>query len=73
MVGAGVGFGLGALGYTLIVPVLEASSGVVRELQGFAWNVVPGSSVLGAIIGLLLGRAWRRRVLRRAARPMSSV
>jgi len=65
LIGALIGFGVGAIIYMQITPVLELSTGWIRELQGLSWNLVPGLAILGIIIGLLAGLAWRRRVLRR--------
>ncbi len=62
LAGAALGFGVGAIGYLLIAPVLEESAGWIRELQGFAWNLVPGLTMVGAVVGLILGVLWRRRV-----------
>ena len=59
VLGAGAGFVVGAVVYLLVGPVLEASSGIVRELQGLLWNLVPFLTVVGALVGLLLAR--RRR------------
>jgi hypothetical protein len=62
LAGGAIGFALGYFTYLQVTPVLEASTGLVRELQGFAWNLVPGLTVLGAVGGgLLLGRGRRRR------------
>ena len=72
-IGLGLGLGLGALAYSLIAPALEATTGILRELQGFAWNLVPGLSAAGAIVGLFLGLAWRRRLLRRAGPSVPGV
>lgn len=52
------GFAVGAGVYILVNPVLEESSGWIRETQGLLWNLVPALSVLGALIGgLLLNRS----------------
>lgn len=59
LVGAAVGFGLGALVYLGLEPVLERSDGLLRELQGMLWNVVPLLTALGAVLGWRL--AARRR------------
>lgn len=53
-VGALLGFALGAVVYVLLTPVLESSSGVLREMQGLSWNLVPGLTLLGAILGWVL-------------------
>ncbi len=49
-----VGFGLGAGIYLLVNPVLEASDGLVQELQGMLWNIVPGLTVAGGIGGWMI-------------------
>lgn len=67
LIGALLGFGTGAIAYLAITPILEASTGWVRELQGLSWNLVPGLTVGGVIVGLLVGLAWRRRVGRRGS------
>jgi len=55
--GGALGFGLGSVIYLLITPLLDASTGLVRELQGFSWNLVPTLTVAGAVAGaLLIGR-----------------
>lgn len=56
----GAGFVVGAVVYVLVNPALESSSGVVRELQGLLWNLVPFLTVVGALVGLLLARRRRR-------------
>ncbi len=61
LIGALLGFSVGAISYVLITPTLEASAGWVRELQGLSWNLVPGLTILGAVVGLVIGRALRRR------------
>jgi hypothetical protein len=61
LAGGAIGFGLASLAYLLITPVLEASTGWVRELQGRSWNLVPGLTAVGAVTGgLLAGRRARR-------------
>lgn len=59
--GAGLGFVVAYVAYTLITPVLEASPGLIRELQGLSWNLVPGLTVLGGIVGWLLAGPRRGR------------
>jgi len=59
IVGAVIGFILGALAYFLIAPWLENQEGLLREMQGFTFNLVPGLTILGGVLG-----AWwavRRR------------
>ena len=59
IVGAVIGFIIGALAYFLIAPWLENQEGLLREMQGFTFNLVPGLTILGGGLG-----AWwavRRR------------
>jgi cell division protein FtsX len=64
LIGGVLGFGVGAAVYLAITPTLESATGLIRELQGLSWNLVPGLTILGAVIGLLIGLARRRRILR---------
>jgi len=59
--GGAIGFTLASIIYLLITPMLEASTGLVRELQGLSWNLVPALTVLGAVLGGILIGARRRR------------
>jgi len=59
--GGAVGFGLGAVIYLLVTPVLEDSSGLVRELQGLLWNLVPLLTAVGALAGWWLHARRPRR------------
>lgn len=54
--GAAAGFVLASVAYLLITPVLEASPGLPRELQGLSWNLVPGLTVLGGVTGWMVAR-----------------
>ncbi len=56
-----MGGAVGVATYLLLTPVLEASTGLVRELQGFSWNLVPGLLIVGALLGAGIGFAARRR------------
>lgn len=60
LVGGAIGFALGALVYLLITPLLESGPGLVRELQGLSWNLVPALTVLGAVLGAVLVGTRRR-------------
>lgn len=51
LAGAVLGLALGAGAYTALEPVLESADGIVRELQGFAWNLVPFGTVGGGVLG----------------------
>ncbi|MHB1210385.1 MAG: hypothetical protein ACYC1I_11880 [Acidimicrobiales bacterium] len=55
--GALVGGAVSSLVYVLMNPVLERSSGLLRETQGLLWSAIPVCTVLGAV----LGRAVVRR------------
>ena len=57
--GALTGFLVGWGVYAALTPVLEASEGPVRELQGLVWNLVPLLTVGGGALGYVLSR--RRR------------
>lgn len=59
LVGAVVGFAVGALLYVGLAPVLERSDAPVRDLQGLLWNAVPFLTALGAVAGWRL--AGQRR------------
>ena len=52
--GAAAGFVLASVAYLLMTPVLEASPGWIRELQGLSWNLVPVLTVLGGVTGWML-------------------
>lgn len=59
LLGAMLGFVLASAVYLLITPVLEASHGWLREMQGLSWNLVPGLTVLGAFAGWMAARPRR--------------
>lgn len=59
--GGAIGFAVASMIYLAITPLLEASTGLVRELQGLSWNLVPALTVIGAVLGGILIRARRRR------------
>jgi hypothetical protein len=60
LIGAVAGFLVGAGVYLLVTPALEASDGLLRELQGLSWNLVPGLAVVGAVVGVLIAQRRRR-------------
>ena len=57
LVGALAGFLVALPIYQLLIPVLENSSGPLRETQGLLWNAV----LLLVVLGGLLGWWWARR------------
>jgi hypothetical protein len=57
--GAAEGCEPASIAYLLMTPVLEASPGWGRELQGLSWNLVPFLTVLGAVTGWMLARPRR--------------
>lgn len=59
--GATAGFVLASAVYLWITPVLEASPGLLRELQGLSWNLVPGLTVLGGVTGWMVAGPRRPR------------
>ena len=59
--GGAAGFVLASTAYLLITPLLEASPGLLRELQGLSWNLVPGLTLLGAVTGWLVAGSRRPR------------
>lgn len=59
--GATAGFVLASVAYLWITPVLEASPGLLRELQGLSWNLVPGLTVLGGVAGWMAAGPRRPR------------
>lgn len=61
LAGGAIGFALASVIYLLITPVLEESTGWVRELQGLSWNLVPALTLVGAVLGGVLMAARRRR------------
>ena len=65
VIGGAFGFGLGAIIYLQITPILERSTGWVGELQGLSWNLVPSLAIVGVFLGMLAGLAFRRPARRR--------
>ncbi len=58
VVGGLLGFALGSAIYLVLNPVLEESTGLLREMQGLLWNLVPVLTLAGVALA-----AWdvRRR------------
>jgi cell division protein FtsX len=61
LIGGVVGLLVGAGVYLLVTPALETSDGLLRELQGLSWNLVPGLAVLGVVVGVLVMLRLSRR------------
>lgn len=59
-IGAIMGFAVGSGSYLLLEPWLEAQSGPLREMQGFAFNLVPGLTVIGGLLGAWWALRQRR-------------
>lgn len=59
LLGALVGLVASTSLYLWLNPVLERSSGLLRETQGFLWSAIPILTALGALAGRALAR--RRR------------
>ncbi len=51
VIGALVGFGTSSFVYVLVNPLLERSSGLLRETQGLLWSCIPALTILGAVLG----------------------
>lgn len=60
VVGGVLGFAVGSAIYLVVNPVLEGSSGLLREMQGLLWNVVPMLTLVGVALGVLGVRRRRR-------------
>ncbi|MBW4078222.1 MAG: hypothetical protein HIU84_06885 [Acidobacteria bacterium] len=60
VLGALVGGGASSLIYVLVNPVLERSSGLLRETQGLLWSTVPVCTILGALMGRAIARRRHR-------------
>ncbi len=56
LVGAVLGFAVGAAAYLLIDAALKGRGGWVEEFQGLAWNLVPLGAVVGAGVGVFVTR-----------------
>jgi hypothetical protein len=56
LVGAILGFAVGAAAYLIIDAALERRGGWVEEFQGLAWNLVPLGAVVGAGVGVFMTR-----------------
>lgn len=56
LVGGALGLAVGTGVYLTLNPVLEASTGLVREMQGMLWNLVPLLTLLGMLLGWWLAR-----------------
>lgn len=54
--GGAVGLAVGTAVYLGLNPVLEQSTGLVRELQGLLWNLVPLLTVVGMVLGWWFAR-----------------
>ncbi len=54
-IGAILGFAIGAGAYLLLDPWLESQSSLLREMQGLAFNLVPGLTLIGGGLGAWWG------------------
>ena len=59
VLGGLVGLAVSAPVYLLLVDWLEGRSGLLREMQGWAWNLMLLGVVAGALIGALVHRRLR--------------
>jgi len=51
LLGGALGLAVGAGVYLSLNPILERSTGLVREMQGMLWNLVPLLTVIGMVLG----------------------
>lgn len=56
IVGGLLGLAAGFSVYVAVNPVLEESSGLLRETQGLLWNLVPLLTLVGAALGWSVAR-----------------
>jgi len=56
LAGGASGFVLGAGVYLVVNPILERSTGLVREMQGLLWNLVPLLTGAGMVLGWWVAR-----------------
>ncbi|HUX04825.1 MAG TPA: hypothetical protein VMV53_07990 [Acidimicrobiales bacterium] len=61
LIGALIGLGVSSGTYALVNPVLERSSGLLRETQGLLWSSVPVLTALGAVLGRWMAKGRRGR------------
>lgn len=59
VVGGLLGFAVGSVTYLVLNPVLEESTGLLREMQGLLWNLVPVLTLAG--VALAVWGVRRRR------------
>jgi len=52
VVGGLLGFAVGSAIYLVLNPVLEGSGGLLREMQGPLWNLVPMLTLVGVALGV---------------------
>jgi H+/Cl- antiporter ClcA len=60
VVGGLLGFAMGSMINHLLNPVLEESSGLLREMQGLLWNLVPMLTLVGVALGVWVVRRHQR-------------
>lgn len=58
--GSLIGLGVSTLTYVLVNPILERSSGLLRETQGILWSTIPILTALGAVLGRSMARKRSR-------------
>lgn len=51
LLGGGIGLVVATAVYRALNPLLEESTGPLRETQGLLWNLVPLLTVLGMLLG----------------------
>lgn len=56
LLGGALGLAVATGAYLSLNPVLERSTGLVREMQGLLWNLVPLLTVVGMVLGWWFAR-----------------
>ncbi|MGA8248792.1 MAG: hypothetical protein WB797_17930 [Nocardioides sp.] len=56
LIGGALGLAVATGIYRFLNPVLEASTGLTREMQGMLWNLVPLLTLLGMLLGWWFAR-----------------
>jgi H+/Cl- antiporter ClcA len=56
LLGGALGLAVATGVYLSLNPVLERSTGLVRETQGLLWNLVPLLTIVGVVLGWWFAR-----------------
>lgn len=61
LAGGLAGFAVSSILYLTVNPLLERSSGLLRETQGLLWNLVPLLTAAGLLLGWKMADKRRQR------------